>query len=79
MPEDDSIAVTSSASIEQEPVVETPSEEPSEPVAPTETQEEPVTPPATVEPEMFELPDGRKVDGATVANEYRNLLGEHSF
>lgn len=52
-----------------------PSETPA-PVAPTET--ETTTPVAPTEPEMFELPDGRKVDAATVAQEYKNLLSDYT-
>lgn len=51
-----------------------PSPAPKEPVAPAE----PVAPVATTEPELFELPDGRKVDAATVATEYKNLLSDYT-
>lgn len=58
--------------------VETP-ETPSattETVAPAETPE-PVTPTAPTEPELFELPDGRKVDAQTLYKEHtENLLPE---
>lgn len=39
---------------------------------------EPVTPEPTPAPELVELPDGRKVDAATVAVEYKNLLSDYT-
>jgi hypothetical protein len=54
------------------------------PVAPSEPAETEIpaeqgteTTPAP-EPELIELPDGRKVDAATVAQEYRNLLTDYT-
>lgn len=69
----ESIEVTSSGSIETEPIVETPSPAPIEPVAPTVDPKEPVTPPTepTGEVELFELPDGRKVDAVTLSKEWK--------
>ena len=53
---------------------ETPNE-PAEAVAPTETGE-PVTP---TEPELFELPDGRKVDAETLSKEWKeNFYPEYT-
>lgn len=40
--------------------------EPTEPVIPAETVEEPV-----IEPELYELPDGRKVDAVTLSREWK--------
>lgn len=52
------------------------------PVAPVTTEEQPVTPPTEsapvaapvvpAEPELYDLPDGRKVDAATLAHEFKN-------
>lgn len=58
---------------------ETPIETLSEIVETTETPAEIVeeTVPTT-EPELFELPDGRKVDAGTVAQEYKNLLTDYT-
>ena len=55
--------------VETEPTLE-------QPVTPTEPQE----PTAPVEPEaeLYELPDGRKVDAETVAQEYKNLLSDYT-
>lgn len=58
----------------------TPSPEPTEPETvtpetptetPSETHEEETT-------ELYELPDGRKVDAQTVASEYKNLLSDYT-
>lgn len=51
-----------------------PSPAPKEPAAAAE----PAAPAATPEPELIELPDGRKVDAATVAVEYKNLLSDYT-
>lgn len=52
---------------------------PSEPPKP-EAPAEPVEPAKPAEPvqELYELPDGRKVDGHTVAQEYKNLLSDYT-
>lgn len=42
--------------------------EPTEPVAPAE----PTEPVATTEPELYELPDGRKVDAETLSREWKD-------
>lgn len=57
----------------------TPIETPSEPIA-SAAPAEPTEPAAPAEPtvELFELPDGRKVDGAGVLNEYINLQKDHT-
>lgn len=49
---------------------ETPSEQPKEPATPAEEPKEPVQP---TEPtaELYELPDGRKVDGETLSREWK--------
>jgi hypothetical protein len=83
MDPEDSIAVVPSVEngmlpAETEP---TPSE-PTEPVAPTVEPTEPVTPPtdppAPTE-ELFELPDGRKVDAATLTKEWKeNFYPEYT-
>lgn len=52
----------------------TPATPPAEPAA---TPAVPATP-AEPTSELYELPDGRKVDGATVAQEYKNLLGDYT-
>ena len=39
---------------------------------------EPAAPVVTPAPELIELPDGRKVDAATVATEYKNLLSDYT-
>lgn len=51
------------------PKTETPAEK-VETVEPTE--------PTVVTEELFELPDGRKVDAETVAQEYKNLLSDYT-
>lgn len=56
--------------------VDAPSEPTQDPVTPAAT--EPVTPTEPATPELYELPDGRKVDGATVASEYKNLLSDYT-
>jgi len=77
---EDTIEVVSSEENGNVPVEEilpiAPSEQPETP-APEETQKETGQPPVT-EPELFELPDGRKVDGATVAQEYKNILSDYT-
>jgi hypothetical protein len=45
--------------------------------APTEKTETVTTTEPTA-PELYELPDGRKVDGVTVAQEYKNLLSDYT-
>jgi len=57
--------------------VDAPSEPTPAPVVPTETPTEPAKPAETVQ-ELYELPDGRKVDGHTVAQEYKNLLSDYT-
>lgn len=54
-----------------------PAEAPSEPVVDEviPAVEETVQP---TEPELYELPDGRKVDAGTVAQEYKNLLSDYT-
>ncbi len=77
----DSIEVVASSegdgNVPATPPVETPA--PSEPTpAPEATPAtEPVAPTVPTEPELFDLPDGRKVDAATLANEFKtNFLPE---
>lgn len=56
-----------------------PVDAPSEPIetdAPAEPVETVETPAA--EPELYELPDGRKVSGEEVAQEYKNLLSDYT-
>lgn len=53
------------------PSVEQTSETPTE-----QAETVPTTEPST--PELYELPDGRKVDGATAAQEYKNLLSDYT-
>ena len=50
--------------------------QPTEPAAPAATEPVATTEVPAVEAQLFELPDGRKVDGETLAQEYRNLLPE---
>lgn len=69
--QDETIDVAPSADNGNVPV-DAPSE-PVEPAAPATTE-----PVAATEPELYELPDGRKVDGATVASEYKNLLSDYT-
>ena len=80
MDPEDSIAVNGSGSIEEEPIVEAPIQEPADPVAPADEPAEPVTP--TTEPtedELFELPDGRKVDAVTLSKEWKeNFYPEYT-
>lgn len=71
----ESIVVAPSAdngntSIEAEPIA--PSADPTPPVAPTEPPA-PVVPPTDppAEPELYELPDGRKVDAVTLSKEWK--------
>lgn len=72
---DESMSVEPSAdngniSVETEPVA------PVEPVAETPIEPEPATP---AEPELFELPDGTKVDAATLAREWKeNFLPDYT-
>lgn len=74
MPDEESIDVAPSADNGNIPV-DAPSEPALDPVVPTEPTE-PVTPTA-VEPELFELPDGRKVDAPTLSKEWKeNFLPE---
>ena len=62
-------AENGNVSIETEPVA--PSAEPTTPVTPTEPAE-PVTPTEPVaQEELFELPDGRKVDAETLSKEWK--------
>lgn len=58
-----------------ETVEETPSE-PTETETPAEVVEEPAETPT--EPELFETPDGRKLTGEEVANEYKSLLSDYT-
>ncbi len=74
--EEENIAVPSSESLMEETKVETPSEE-----TKTETPTEPVEPTEPVVPtvELFDLPDGRKVDGVTLAKEWKeNFLPDYT-
>jgi hypothetical protein len=62
-------------SVETETPTTPPNETPTEPETPTETPE-PVTP-TEPEGELYELPDGRKVDGETLTREWKeNFLPE---
>lgn len=48
-----------------------------EPIAPSEQPETEVTPQVTPEPQLFDLPDGRKVDAETLSKEWKeNFLPE---
>jgi hypothetical protein len=60
--------------------VETPESTPAAPSEETPVVEEPeVTPAATPVEELFELPDGRKVDGQTLAKEWKeNFLPDYT-
>ena len=72
--EDETIAVPSSESTMEETPIESPSEE-----TKTESPAEKVEATEPVEPkvELFELPDGRKVDGQTLAKEFKeNFIPE---
>lgn len=71
--EDETIEVVPSE--EAVETVETPSEPTEEAVAPAETEEAVDPAPA---PELYELPDGRKVSGVEVAQEYKNLLSDYT-
>jgi len=69
--------------IEGSPSEATPLEEETTPSEDTETEgaetgEAVETTETPAEEELFELPDGRKVDAAGVAQEYRNLLGDYT-
>lgn len=75
---EESIEVVPSADNGNVPA-EAPSVPTEKPEVPTEVKEEPVTPtePTPAEAELFELPDGRKVDAATLAVEFKeNFLPE---
>ncbi len=73
MPEE-TIAVDNSASTMEEPKVETPSE-PTKTETPTEKVE--TTEPVEPKVELFDLPDGRKVDAITLAKEFKeNFIPE---
>ena len=65
---DDSIEITHS---EETPVVDTPSEVTPEKEVPSTTEPTPAVEPTPAEPELFELPDGRKVDAETLSKEWK--------
>lgn len=71
---EDNIEVTPSEENGNVPL-ETPSEQPQDATPAEKEATEPVVP---KEPELFELPDGRKVDAETVAQEYKNLLSDYT-
>lgn len=74
MPDEESIDVAPSAENGNIPV-----DAPSEPVLETAVPTEPTEPvtPTAVEPELYELPDGRKVDAPTLSKEWKeNFLPE---
>lgn len=73
--EEETIDVPRSDETMEEAPVETPSETVETTETPAEIVEETVP---TTEPELFELPDGRKVDAGTVAQEYKNLLTDYT-
>lgn len=77
MPEpEESIAVDNSASTMEETPIETPSE-PAAPETPAEKVE--TAQPAEPVAELFELPDGRKVDAVTLTKEWReNFLPDYT-
>lgn len=75
MPEEEIAAAPSEENGNVQPDV--PAEAPSEPNA-EETPAPVEEPTLAPEPELVELPDGRKVDAATVAQEYRNLLSDYT-
>jgi hypothetical protein len=58
----------------------TPSQEPTntETVTPEPQSETPSETPQEETTELYELPDGRKVDAQTVASEYKNLLSDYT-
>lgn len=59
--------------------LEAPSEQPIGPVIPAEEPKEAVQPAEPVEPQLFELPDGRKVDGTTLQKEWKeNFLPDYT-
>lgn len=69
--------VDSAQVVEEEP--EVPSEQPIEPENPAEEIVETEEPSDPVEPQLFELPDGRKVDSATLAREFKeNFLPDYT-
>lgn len=45
---------------------------------PTPEAPAPVEPAPAAEPNVYELPDGRKLDGAAIAQEYKNLLTDYT-
>lgn len=45
---------------------------------PTPAPPAPVEPAPAAEPAVYELPDGRKLDGAAIAQEYKNLLTDYT-
>lgn len=59
--------------------LETPSEQPIEPAIPAEEAKETAQPAEPIEPQVFETPDGRKVDGATLQREWKeNFLPDYT-
>lgn len=72
---EESIGVESSSLMEDGNVAPAAPSEPSEPVVPAES--EPAQPAEPVA-ELYELPDGRKVDGQTITQEYKNLLSDYT-
>ncbi len=73
---EESILVEPSAENGNVPV-DAPIEQPVEPVTPAEEPKEAAQPAEPTEPHLFELPDGRKVDGETLAKEWKeNFLPE---
>lgn len=76
---DESIVVDSGSLMADGNVPPTAPSTPTEPVVPEEKAPVEPTEPA-VEPkvELYELPDGRKVSGGEVAQEYKNLLSDYT-
>lgn len=68
MDPEDTIEVTHSEETPEEPEVQAPSEE----VIEAEPEEGQEVEPAPAEVELFELPDGRKVDAVTLQSEWKN-------
>lgn len=74
---DETMSVEPSADNGNVPV-EAPSEQPIEPVIPAEGPKE-AAPTALPEAQLFELPDGRKVDGTTLQKEWKeNFLPDYT-
>lgn len=81
MPEPTEVAPSTEEVVETPKVetMEVPSEQPEDPETPAEEVETTKEPEVEEEVELFELPDGRKVDGVTLAKEWKeNFMPDYT-